>query len=110
MQISSLIIAPAFMAAGNYILLGRIIPVLGSKYSFIHPLSYTIVFVIGDLISLVIQAIGGGQASAAETLEGGSRDRFPLDFELMVRQTPTPEQRSWSVVSCSKWVSRHATL
>jgi hypothetical protein len=67
MQISSLIIAPAFMAAGNYILLGRIIPVLGTRYSFIHPLSYTIVFVVGDVISLVIQAIGGGQASAAET-------------------------------------------
>lgn len=76
MQISSLIIAPAFMAAGNYILLGRIIPVLGSKYSFIHPLSYTIVFVTGDVISLVIQAVGGGQASAAETLEG--EYEFPL--------------------------------
>ncbi|KAJ9114918.1 hypothetical protein QFC20_001291 [Naganishia adeliensis] len=69
MQISSLIIAPAFMAAGNYILLGRIIPVLGTKYSFIHPLSYTIVFVLGDLVSLVVQAIGGGKASAAETLD-----------------------------------------
>lgn len=72
MQISSLIIAPAFMAAGNYILLGRIIPVLGTRYSFIHPLSYTIVFVTGDVISLVIQAIGGGKASAAETLDGES--------------------------------------
>lgn len=70
MQISSLIIAPAFMAAGNYILLGRIIPVLGSRYSFIHPTSYTIVFVVGDLVSLVVQAVGGGQASAAETLDG----------------------------------------
>lgn len=79
MQISSLIIAPAFMAAGNYILLGRIIPVLGTKYSFIHPLSYTIVFVLGDLISLVIQAIGGGQASAAETLEGKYRSSSPSE-------------------------------
>ncbi|KAJ9121459.1 hypothetical protein QFC22_002075 [Naganishia vaughanmartiniae] len=73
MQISTLIISPAFMAAGNYILLGRIIPILGSKYSFIHPLSYTIVFVIGDLISLVIQAVGGGQASAADNLEDANK-------------------------------------
>lgn len=78
MQISSLIIAPAFMAAGNYILLGRIIPVLGTRYSFIHPLSYTIVFVVGDVISLVIQAIGGGQASAAETNKGESAFRSLL--------------------------------
>ena len=70
MQISSLIMAPAFMAAGNYILLGRIIPILGTRYSFIHPTSYTIVFVFGDLVSLIVQAIGGGKASAAETLEG----------------------------------------
>lgn len=73
MQISTLILAPAFMAAGNYILLGRIIPILGSKYSFIHPLSYTVVFVTGDVISLVIQAVGGGQASAAETLEDANK-------------------------------------
>ncbi|GHJ87964.1 hypothetical protein NliqN6_4366 [Naganishia liquefaciens] len=72
MQISSLIMAPAFMAAGNYILLGRIIPVLGTRYSFIHPTSYTIVFVFGDLVSLIVQAIGGGKASAAETLEGAN--------------------------------------
>ncbi|KAJ9095947.1 hypothetical protein QFC21_005309 [Naganishia friedmannii] len=73
MQISTLIISPAFMAAGNYILLGRIIPILGSKYSFVHPLSYTIIFVVGDLISLAIQAIGGGQASAADNLEDANK-------------------------------------
>lgn len=44
-----------------------------SKYSFIHPLSYTIVFVIGDLISLVIQAVGGGQASAADNLDDANK-------------------------------------
>jgi hypothetical protein len=69
MQIASLIISPAFIQGGLYVLLGRIIPVLGSRYSFIHPLSYTIVFVVGDILSLVIQAIGGGSAAAAETSE-----------------------------------------
>jgi len=69
MQISTLIFSPAFIQGGLYVLLGRIIPVLGSRYSFIHPLSYTIVFVTGDMISLVIQAVGGGNAAAAETNE-----------------------------------------
>lgn len=69
MQIASLILSPAFIQGGLYVLLGRIIPILGAQYSFIHPVSYTIIFVIGDMISLIIQAVGGGRASAAETNE-----------------------------------------
>lgn len=84
MQISTLIIAPAFLAAGNYILLGRIIPVLGSRYTFIHPLSYTVVFVTGDLISLVVQAVGGGQASAADTLAGANQGAYVMVGGVMV--------------------------
>lgn len=84
MQISTLIIAPAFLAACNYILLGRIIPILGAKYTFIHPLSYTVVFIVGDIISLIVQAVGGGTASAADTLEGANNGGYIMVGGVMV--------------------------
>lgn len=70
MQICCLIIAPAFLAAGDYILLGRLMKILGQEYSWIHPTSYAIVAITGDIISLVVQAAGGGLASGADTREG----------------------------------------
>lgn len=42
------------------------------QYSSIKPLTYTIFFIIGDLVSLTIQAVGGGLASAANTLNGAN--------------------------------------
>jgi hypothetical protein len=66
-----------------------------SKYSFIHPLSYTVVFVTGDVISLVIQAVGGGQASAAETLEDANKGAKVMVGGVMFQMgTYLPVQRS----------------
>jgi hypothetical protein len=48
------------------------------KYAFVHPLSYTVLFVVGDIVSLVVQAIGGGTASAAETLEDANRGGYVM--------------------------------
>ncbi|KAM0113828.1 hypothetical protein ACP6JB_000398 [Aspergillus fumigatus] len=59
MQISTLIIA------GIYVLLGRFITILGRESSIISPNLYLWIFVTCDIISLVVQAIGGGMASAA---------------------------------------------
>ncbi|KAG7562682.1 hypothetical protein FFLO_01842 [Filobasidium floriforme] len=75
-QIAVLIFSPAFLQAGCYIALGRIIPVLGPKYAFVHPLSYTVLFVVGDIVSLVVQAIGGGTAASGETLEEANRGGY----------------------------------
>lgn len=44
--------------------------VLGSEYSFVTTSSYAILCIAGDILSLVIQAIGGGMASAADTSQG----------------------------------------
>ncbi|EAW21484.1 RTA1 domain-containing protein [Aspergillus fischeri NRRL 181] len=65
MQISTLIIAPTFFTAGIYVLLGRFITLLGRESSIISPNLYLWIFVTCDVISLVVQAIGGGMASAA---------------------------------------------
>lgn len=65
MQICCLTIAPAFLAAGIYLTLSRIVITFGPENSRIKPLSYPRIFIPCDILSLVLQAMGGGMASAA---------------------------------------------
>lgn len=65
MQIVCLTIAPAFLAAGIYLTLSRIVITFGPANSRIKPLSYPRIFIPCDFGSLLLQAIGGGMASAA---------------------------------------------
>ncbi|KAB8228578.1 hypothetical protein ETB97_000087 [Aspergillus alliaceus] len=71
MQISTLIIAPTFFTAGIYVLLGRFIQLLGRESSILSPKMYLWIFCTCDVISLVIQAIGGGMASIEVNKENG---------------------------------------
>lgn len=90
MQITTLIIAPAFISGGEsveyftkvsvhaycvfrYVILARVIRAAGEQYSRLYARTYAIIFCSGDILSLVIQAIGGGTASAADTDEGAER-------------------------------------
>lgn len=63
-QIICLTIAPAFLAAGIYLCLSRIVSTFGAENSRIKPLSYPRIFIPCDVTSLVLQALGGGIASA----------------------------------------------
>ncbi|KAH6643617.1 RTA1 like protein-domain-containing protein [Boeremia exigua] len=63
-QIICLTIAPAFLAAGVYLCLSRIVSTFGTENSRIKPLSYPRIFIPCDIASLVLQALGGGIASA----------------------------------------------
>ncbi|OQE19860.1 hypothetical protein PENSTE_c014G08434 [Penicillium steckii] len=73
MQISTLIIAPTFFTAGIYVILGRFIQVLGRESSILKPSLYLWIFCTCDVISLVIQAIGGGLASGeASKIDGNT--------------------------------------
>ncbi|KAL8786689.1 MAG: hypothetical protein Q9213_002624 [Squamulea squamosa] len=65
MQICCLTIAPAFLAAGIYLTLSRIVVTFGPENSRIKPLSYPRFFIPCDILSLILQALGGGMASAA---------------------------------------------
>ncbi|KAI4087329.1 MAG: hypothetical protein L6R37_008331 [Teloschistes peruensis] len=65
MQIYNLTIAPAFLAAGNYLTLSRMVETFGPENSRIKPFSYPRIFIPCDILSLVLQALGGGMASAA---------------------------------------------
>ncbi|EUC49631.1 hypothetical protein COCMIDRAFT_22802 [Bipolaris oryzae ATCC 44560] len=64
-QIICLTIGPAFLAAGIYLCLSRIVTSIGPEYSRIKPFSYPKIFIPCDIISLVLQAVGGGMASVA---------------------------------------------
>jgi len=56
-----LLVAPAFMAASIYMILGRIMRLVDAdKYSIIRRSWLTKIFVVGDILSLVVQTIGAG--------------------------------------------------
>ncbi|GFF26712.1 sphingoid long-chain base transporter RSB1 [Aspergillus udagawae] len=60
-----LTIGPAFLSAAIYICLGHIVVVYGEDISRLKPRTYTIIFVICDFLSLVLQAAGGAITSTA---------------------------------------------
>jgi hypothetical protein len=65
-----LTIAPAFLSAGIYLCLARIVVLYNSEgieISRLKPRTYTLIFVACDFISLLLQAAGGAIASMAET-------------------------------------------
>lgn len=62
----TLIIAPVFLSAALYVLLGLLLIAFGPTSSILSPKWYTIVFCTCDIISLVVQAIGGAKASTAD--------------------------------------------
>ena len=64
-QIVCLILAPSFIAAGVYLSLKYIIMFLGPEHSRIPPKFYTWIFITFDVLSIAVQAIGGGLAGAA---------------------------------------------
>ena len=72
---SSLTIAPVFFTAGIYILLGRYIQIFGKETSFLTPKLYLWIFCTCDVISLVIQAAGGGIASSESNNPHGNPDQ-----------------------------------
>jgi len=59
-----LTIAPAFIAAGLYLTLSRTVITSGPEKSHIKPHSYSRIFIPCDVISLLLQAAGGGITSA----------------------------------------------
>ncbi|KZO91081.1 RTA1 like protein, partial [Calocera viscosa TUFC12733] len=64
MQLSCTILAPIFTAAAEYILLGRIMDYVGSRFSLFRPSLVAWVFIISDAVSFLIQ-VGGAAALLA---------------------------------------------
>ncbi|KAJ7503824.1 RTA1 like protein-domain-containing protein [Mycena galericulata] len=67
MQITATILSPTPLIAVNFILVSWIVTRLGTCYSRLTPIWYSVIFVSCDIFALVIQGAGGGIASAANT-------------------------------------------
>jgi hypothetical protein len=67
MQICCLILAPSFFAAAIYLNLKDIVRAIGPQFSLIKPQLYPWIFITCDLLSLILQAAGGGTAASANT-------------------------------------------
>jgi hypothetical protein len=68
-----LTIAPAFIAGGIYFCLSRIVETFGPSTSRLKPKSYPRIFISCDIISILLQAAGGGSAASAAN-QGKSPD------------------------------------
>jgi hypothetical protein len=66
MQITCLIIAPAFVTAGVYLTLKHVVLSFGEEHAWVPAKWYTRVFIACDIISLILQGAGGGTAATAD--------------------------------------------
>ncbi|KNE97504.1 hypothetical protein PSTG_09192 [Puccinia striiformis f. sp. tritici PST-78] len=81
-----LLLAPAFFAGSIYMTLTRIVRLTnGQKHSLLPAEWLTKIFVAGDAIAFVLQAVGGGLNAAARTLEEESRGRDLIIAGLIVQ-------------------------
>ncbi|KDR83263.1 hypothetical protein GALMADRAFT_239130 [Galerina marginata CBS 339.88] len=88
MQITCTIIGPTPLLAANFVIFGIVIQRLGTQYSRLSPKWYTILFCTCDVISLVVQAVGGGKAATAagndmDPTPGGHIMLGGIVFQLM---------------------------
>ncbi|KAM0492627.1 hypothetical protein ACHAP8_009805 [Fusarium lateritium] len=80
-QVCCLIIGPAFNSAAVYLMLKHIVALFGPEWSLLKPKLYTIIFIGADIVSLVLQATGGGIAA---TTTIGDDDMLNLGNNIMM--------------------------
>jgi hypothetical protein len=75
-----LTIGPIFFAAGIYLCFSRLIVLYGANLSCFRPRTYVTVFIISDVFSLILQAVGGGIAAQSRT----SHSKLQSGVDIMV--------------------------
>ncbi|KAK4445438.1 RTA-like protein [Podospora aff. communis PSN243] len=81
-----ILLAPALYAASIYMILGRIMILLGAEsYAFIKRSLLTKIFVAADVVSFVVQAIGGALISSADTTEEVDRGKAIIVVGLFLQ-------------------------
>ncbi|CAI6331005.1 unnamed protein product [Periconia digitata] len=75
------LVAPALFAASIYIILGRIIILVdGERYSLVRQKWLTKTFVVGDILSFLVQGAGGGIQGSSK----GDQDKVKLGENLII--------------------------
>ena len=64
--------APAFLTAAIYLCLSRIIIIYGTEVSRFKPRTYTLVFCTCDIISLLLQSLGGAIAATSNSVSSSN--------------------------------------
>ncbi|KAH6989376.1 RTA1 like protein-domain-containing protein [Ilyonectria sp. MPI-CAGE-AT-0026] len=86
MQTLFLLLGPTCYAASIYMILGRLIRLLGAeKYSLIRPNWLTKFFLFGDVLSIALQGMGGGKLVNAETDDERSKGESIIIGGLVVQ-------------------------
>ncbi|KAK9473433.1 RTA1 like protein-domain-containing protein [Dipodascopsis tothii] len=78
-QYVCLTLAPAFIMAAVYVLLGEAVVIWGYEYSYFQPWTYSRLFISLDLGAIVLQGCGGALAAAS-----GHPDRRSTGVNIMV--------------------------
>ncbi|KAK1990969.1 hypothetical protein LX36DRAFT_591480 [Colletotrichum falcatum] len=78
--IVTITIGPAFFSAVLYLGLTRIISVFGASNSRLQPHTYTMVFILCDLLALVMRTAGGCLAAGSDLLD---QDTFEAGLGVM---------------------------
>lgn len=60
-----LTIAPAFISAGIYVTLKKLVITFGTQYSRLPPNAYAYIFVSSDIVSIILQGAGGSISAVA---------------------------------------------
>lgn len=87
MQTVGLTIAPAFIMAGIYFLFAQLVVIHGRQYSMLKPMWYSYFFITTDVLSLFIQAAGGGISSASSSRHEDTRTGMNVMIVGIVVQT-----------------------
>lgn len=122
LQITLLIIAPAFVSAGIYLTLKHFVLTFGREYSLLKPALYTWIFICADIFSLLVQAAGAAlfanQNSSLSTIEAGAHLALAgivfqvvslAFFGLMAAVYVMRMSRNWSRLSPEAVQMAHAT-
>ncbi|KZV91327.1 hypothetical protein EXIGLDRAFT_648310 [Exidia glandulosa HHB12029] len=74
----SVIVAPAFIAAQNYMLVGRMMSYLGKEHSIVSHTLITKIFVLCDIVSILTQAV------SASMLNGDDLTTVRTGFDILI--------------------------
>ncbi|EXF86594.1 hypothetical protein CFIO01_06856 [Colletotrichum fioriniae PJ7] len=81
-----LLLGPPFYAASIYMIFGRLITLLDAeKHSLIRVKWITKLFLLGDIISIAAQAIGGGSLAGADTKAQRDRGQMIIIIGLAIQ-------------------------
>lgn len=93
-----LTIGPAFFSAAIYLSLSRIINTFGEKLAICSAKKMTYIFVACDIVSLILQAAGGGIAASADA---GTQDWTGIDIMIVGLSTQVASSTAFAAVALS---------